>query len=91
MLSDASPNDDQRIPGGLGGHAYTGKRGVDDTAAEAAALRLHGVTPVCLFSGSDREAPDARRIYGAAMERLPSVGWLADTVTRLIQGQIRKG
>jgi hypothetical protein len=46
---------------------------------------------VCLFSGSDREAPDARRIYGAAMERLPSVGWLADTVTRLIQGQIRKG
>ena len=61
------------------------------TAAEAAALRLHGVTPVCLFSGSDREAPDARRIYGAAMERLPSVGWLADTVTRLIQGQIRKG
>ena len=91
VLSDASPNDDQRIPGGLGGHAYTGKRGVDDTAAEAAALRLHGVTPVCLFSGSDREAPDARRIYGAAMERLPSVGWLADTVTRLIKGQIRKG
>ena len=91
VLSDASPNDDQRIPGGLGGHAYTGKRGVDDTAAEAADLRLHGVTPVCLFSGSDREAPDARRIYGAAMERLPSVGWLADTVTRLIQGQIRKG
>ena len=38
VLSDASPNDDQRIPNGLGGWAYTGKRGVDDTAAEAAAL-----------------------------------------------------
>ena len=42
VLSDASPNDDQRIPNGLGGWAYTGKRGVDDTAAEAAALRLRG-------------------------------------------------
>ena len=59
--------------------------------AEAAALRLHGVTPVCLFSGSDREAPDARRIYGQAMERLPAIGWLADAVTRLIRGQLRRG
>ena len=90
-LSDASPNDDQRIPNGLGGWAYTGKRGVDDTAAEAAALRLRGVLPVCLFTGSDREVPDARRIYGQAMERLPAIGWLADAVTRLIRGQLRRG
>ena len=91
VLSDASPNDDQRIPNGLGGWAYTGKRGVDDTAAEAAALRLRGVLPVCLFTGSDREVPDARRIYGQAMERLPAIGWLADAVTRLIRGQLRRG
>lgn len=90
VLSDASPNDDQRIPNGLGGWAYTGKRGVDDTAAEAAALRLQGVLPVCLFTGSDREVPDARRIYGQAMERLPAIGWLADAVTRLIRGQLRR-
>ena len=81
VLSDASP----------GGWAYTGKRGVDDTAAEAAALRLRGVLPVCLFTGSDREVPDARRIYGQAMERLPAIGWLADAVTRLIRGQLRRG
>ena len=90
VLSDASPNDDQRIPNGLVGYAYTGKRGVDDTAAEAASLRLHGVRPVCLFTGSDREADDARRIYGQAMERLPAVGWLADAVTRLIRGQLQR-
>ena len=66
-------------------------RGVDDTAAEAAALRLRGVLPVCLFTGSDREVPDARRIYGQAMERLPAIGWLADAVTRLIRGQLRRG
>ena len=60
-------------------------------AAEAAALRLRGVLPVCLFTGSDREVPDARRIYGQAMERLPAIGWLADAVTRLIRGQLRRG
>lgn len=89
-LTDASPNDDQRIPNGLGGWAYTGRRGVEDTAAEAAALRLRGVLPVCLFTGSDREVQDARRIYGQAMERLPAIGWLADAVTRLLQGQLRR-
>ena len=55
------------------------------------ALRLRGVLPVCLFTGSDREVPDARRIYGQAMERLPAIGWLADAVTRLIRGQLRRG
>jgi len=49
------------------------------------------VLPVCLFTGSDREVPDARRIYGQAMERLPAIGWLADAVTRLIRGQLRRG
>ena len=52
---------------------------------------LRGVLPVCLFTGSDREVPDARRIYGQAMERLPAIGWLADAVTRLIRGQLRRG
>ena len=93
VLSDASPNDDQPIPlPGLpvGGHGYTGERGIADTAAEAARLRLQGVTPVCIFTGTDREVPAARRIYGAAMTRIPSVGWFADAVTKLLQSQLRK-
>lgn len=93
VLSDASPNDDQPIPlPGLpvGGHGYTGERGIADTAAEAARLRLQGVTPVCIFTGTDREVPAARRIYGAAMTRIPSVGWFADAVTKLLQDQLRK-
>ena len=55
------------------------------------ALRLRGVLTVCPFTGSDRKVPDARRIYGQAMERLPAIGWLADAVTRLIRGQLRRG
>ena len=65
VLSDASPNDDQRIPVGalpLGGYSYSGKRGVDDTAQETGILRRRGIRPVCIFTGSDRELPDARKI-----------------------------
>ena len=93
ILSDASPNDDQRIPIGalpLGGYSYSGKRGVDDTAAEAGQLRRQGIRPVCIFTGSDGELPAARKIYGQAMERIPSVGWFADAVSRLLCRQLRQ-
>ncbi len=91
ILSDASPNDDQRIPVGalpLGGYSYCGKRGVQDTADEAAALRRQGIQPVCIFTGSDQELDSARKIYGHALERIPTVGWFADALTRLIRGQL---
>ena len=94
VLSDASPNDDQRIPVGalpLGGYSYSGKRGVDDTAQETGILRRRGIRPVCIFTGSDRELPDARKIYGQAMERIPSIGWFADAVSRLLCRQLRQG
>ena len=93
LLSDASPNDDQRIPMGalpLGGHSYSGKRGVEDTAGEAAVLRRQGIRPVCIFTGSDQELDSARRIYGAAVERIPTAGWLADAVSRLLCAQLTR-
>lgn len=94
VLSDASPNDDQRIPVGalpIGGYSYSGKRGIDDAAAEAGLLRRRGIRPVCIFTGSDRELPAARKIYGPAMERIPSIGWFADAVSRLLCRQLRQG
>ena len=93
LLSDASPNDDQRIPVGalpLGGHSYSGKRGVEDAAGEAAALRRQSIRPVCIFTGSDQELDNARRIYGAALERIPTAGWLADAVSRLLCAQLAR-
>ncbi len=93
ILSDASPNDDQRIPIGalpLGGYVYSGKRGVEDTAAEAGILRHQGITPVCVFTGSDLELESGRKIYGKALTRIPTIGWFADAVSKLIQGQIRQ-
>ena len=93
ILSDASPNDDQRIPIGalpLGGYVYSGKRGIQDTATEAGLLRRQGITPVCVFTGSDLELEGGRKIYGKALTRIPTIGWFADAVSKLIQGQIRQ-
>lgn len=35
--------------------------------------------------------PAARKIYGQAMERIPSIGWFADAVSRLLCRQLRQG
>ena len=90
LLSDANPNDDQKIPGsGLHPNRdYGGKLGVQDAAAEAGVLRKHGLAPVCIFTGSDRELEGARTIYGRDLVRIPSIGWFADAVGKLIQGRI---
>ena len=90
LLSDANPNDDEKIPGtGLRpSRDYGGKLGVQDAAAEAGVLRKRGLAPVCIFTGSDRELPNARQIYGKELLRIPSIGWFADAVGKLIQGRI---
>ena len=93
ILSDANPNDDEKIPGtGIipGGKIYGGKLGVQDAAAEAANLRRQGIAPVCVFTGSDMELEGARKIYGRDLARIPSAGWFADTVGKLIQGRIKE-
>ncbi len=92
LLSDANPNDDQKIPrSGFfpGGRDYGGKLGIQDAAAEARTLRKHGLAPICIFTGSDRELPGAREIYGQDLIRIPSIGWFADAVGKLIQGRIQ--
>ena len=65
ILSDASPNDDQRIPIGalpLGGYSYSGKRGVDDTAAEAGQLELNAFEPVIFYRQRRRAARRPKNI-----------------------------
>ena len=92
ILSDANPNDDQKIPGKglMPGKTYGGKAGIEDAAHEAAALRLRGVPPLCVFTGSDMELPGARSIYGKNLTRIPTIGWFADAVGKMIQGRIKE-
>ena len=92
ILTDANPNDDTRLPG-TGGQLfsrdYSGKPAVADAAQEAAALRKHGNPPLCLFSGREGDLSSARVIYGRDVVRLPSVGWFAQTVGKIIQGRLQ--
>lgn len=92
ILSDANPNDDQKLPskGLVPGKTYGGKAGIEDAAHEAAALRLQGVPPLCVFTGSDMELPGARSIYGKNLTRIPTIGWFADAVGKMIQGRIKE-
>ena len=92
VLTDANPNDDTRLPGTgnqLFSRDYSGKPAVADAAEEASALRRHGNPPLCLFSGREGDLSSARAIYGRDMVRLPSVGWFAQTVGKIIQGRLQ--
>lgn len=90
LLSDANPNDDQKIPAARRfPKDYSGKAGVQDTADEAALLRRRGIAPVCVFTGRDADLAAAHKIYGRDLTRIPSIGWFADTVGKLIQGRIQ--
>lgn len=87
VLSDASPNDDQKIAGEgrlAFSREYGGREGVEDAAAEVRALKAGGIRVVCVFTGTDRELGNARRIYGRDLIRIPSIGWFADAVGKVI-------
>lgn len=92
ILSDANPNDDQKIAdkGFARSKTYGGKAGIEDAVREATALRLQGVPPLCVFTGSDMELDGARSIYGKNLTRIPSVGWFANTVGKLLKDRIEQ-
>ncbi|MBD9220977.1 MAG: hypothetical protein EGQ46_02230 [Clostridiales bacterium] len=92
VLTDANPNDDTRLPGTgnqVFSRDYSGKPAVADAAEEATALRRHGNPPLCLFSGREGDLSSARAIYGRDVVRLPSMGWFAQTVGKIIQGRLQ--
>lgn len=91
VLSDASPNDDRRLgdAGGALGRAYRGESGVADTAAEAQRLRKEGISLVCVYTGEDRDLPNARRIYGGGLARIRSAGEFADAVGGVVLRALR--
>ena len=68
VLTDASPNDDRRIPadpskGRVLSQDYSGKPGMEDTALEVHHLRQKGVKVMAILNGSDADTLAASRIY----------------------------
>ena len=82
ILSDASPNDDRKLPVAETGkqELYRGEPGVLDSAAEVEKLRREGISVMCIFTGEDDDLPSARRIYGRDLVRIRSIEQFADAV-----------
>ncbi len=91
VLSDVKPNDILKMPGN-GEETfieYEKEAGITDTAFEVRRARADGISVICVFTGDDEDLPSARLVYGHDFARIQSLDRLADTVSLLIQNQLR--
>lgn len=94
VLTDASPNDEQRmapVSGSVRGKEYSGDAGIEDAAMEVRQLKKQGIKVMAVFYGLDRDLKGARKIYGSSFVRIREMGQLADTVGNMLTGQLRSG
>ena len=85
VLTDASPNDEQRmapVSGAARGKVYSGDAGIEDTAMEVRQLKKQGIKVMAVFYGldSDLEAP-GRYTEAASSE---SGGWVSLRIRSVI-------
>ena len=95
ILTDASPNDDRKIPPDrAGGHPlsrdYSGEAGIRDTSSEVRALKKSGVQVMAVLNGEDGSSEAARRIYGDDFVRIEHLRRLSDAVGTLLQKKIER-
>lgn len=95
VLTDASPNDDRRLPanrekGRLISRDYSGEAGIEDTAAEVRRLRKNGIRVMAVLSGEDGDTEAARKIYGSDFVRIENISRLSDAVGALLQKHIER-
>ncbi|OUP83569.1 hypothetical protein B5F07_09845 [Lachnoclostridium sp. An169] len=95
LLTDASPNDDRKIPANPSeGHYvsrdYSGEAGIEDTAAEVRALRKSGIHVMAVLNGEEGSTEAARKIYGDDFARIGRIEDLSNAVGLMIQKQIEQ-
>lgn len=91
VLTDASPNDEQRIALGDGtprGKEYGGEAGIEDAAGEVRQLKKQGVNVMAVFYGLDSDLKGAQQIYGTSFARIKDMDQLAGAVGDLIAGKL---
>ncbi len=91
MLSDAHPNDDQKIPWkGFSdwGRDYAGNPAIEDTQKEVEKLRQKGIGVVCVFTGNDAQKQAVQKIYKNDVIAIRDVECFSDAVGRLLQDKI---
>ena len=93
ILTDASPNDDKKIPSQgvwFKKTEYEAETGIRDAADEVRKLKKKGIRVIGVFYGLDQELEGARKIYGSSFVRIRDAGQLADTVGGLIREEVRR-
>lgn len=95
ILTDASPNDDRKIPPDrAGGHPlsrdYSGEAGIEDASSEVRALKKSGVQVMAVLNGEDGSSEAVRRIYGDDFVRIEHLRRLSDAVGTLLQKKIER-
>lgn len=94
VLSDASPNDDRRIPIDFSkkqmlSRDYSGKTAILDTAGEVRALSKQGIRVCGILTGTDEET-GPREIFGSDFVRIEQMDRFSTAAGTLIRKQIEK-
>lgn len=89
VLSDGQPNDVLKVRTSSGTYEdYASDLAVQDTAAEVHAARLQGIRVLCVYTGTDENIANAKKIYGRDMTRIRSLDQFADAVGHMIAEEI---
>ena len=94
ILSDASPNDDRRIPIDFSkkqmlSRDYSGKTAILDTAGEVRSLSKQGIRVCGILTGTDEET-GPREIFGSDFVRIEQMDRFSTAAGTLIRKQIEK-
>lgn len=95
ILTDASPNDDRKIPSApLHGQPisldYSGKAGIQDALTEVRKLRQNHIQVMAILNGTEDDSEAARQIYGEDFIRIENLNQFSSAAGQLIQRQIEK-
>ncbi len=94
ILTDASPNDEHKVPadlehGILFAKDYAEKTGIEDTASEVRNLRKSDVKVMAILNGTYGNTEGARKIYEKDFDRIEKLDQLSTAAGTLIQRQIQ--
>lgn len=95
VLTDASPNDDHRIPSDPSKkhfirQDYSGHAGIQDTKKSVRSLRKKDIHVSAILTGNDGDTKAAREIFGQDFVRIEKMEQFSSAAGTLIQKQIEK-
>lgn len=93
VLTDASPNDDKKLPADkaqnrLLNEDYSGTAAVTDTAEEVKKLKQQGIRVIGILTGEHKDIAAAKKIYGTDWVHIQDISQFSNAVGALMLKQI---